>query len=71
MKFDKQKSEAWLKKRSTRISASDGGVVLDQDHYRRQFTFIIDKVRGKLFEPNENCYHGNKYEDIAKDFLQY
>lgn len=65
MKFPPQKSQAWLDLRKSIVSASDGGCTLGDNDYEPQHKLLYKKVMEPPFEPNENCYHGNKYEEIA------
>lgn len=71
MKFPPQKSQAWLKLRQSVVSASDGGCTLGDNDYEPQHKLLYKKVMEPPFEPNENCYHGNKYEEIATMIYSY
>lgn len=66
-----QKSEEWHNDRRTSITASDGARVIDENPYEMQYSFVMDKVREPAFQYNENCYHGNKYEDVANMLYEY
>lgn len=71
IEYPKQRSKEWFDIRNTRISASDGGLVFNKDKYKAQFNFIIDKIKGRPFEPNIYCHHGCKYESIATMLYEY
>jgi hypothetical protein len=71
MKFPAQKSQAWLDLRLKVISASDGGCALGDNSYEPCHKLLCKKVLAPPFEPNENCYHGNKYEQIATMIYEY
>jgi hypothetical protein len=69
--FPPQKSLEWHNSRRERITASDGGCVLGENPYEDQYLFVIKKVSEPEFQYNENCYHGNKYEEIATNIYEY
>ena len=71
LKFPPQKSQAWLNLRKSVVSASDGGCTLGDNDYEPQHKLLYKKVMEPPFEPNENCYHGNKYEEIATMIYSY
>lgn len=71
LKFPAQKSQAWLDLRQKVISASDGGCTLGDNDYEPSHKLLYKKVMAPPFEPNENCYHGNKYEQIATMTYEY
>jgi putative phage-type endonuclease len=60
-----QGSAEWFSKRVTRITASEVGSVIGDNHYTKQYEFIINKVQNNKFETNVACYHGKQLEDIA------
>lgn len=66
-----QRSEAWFKMRSEKITASDCGTVLGQNKHEPVYSFIIKKVFGSTFETNEACYHGKKFEYIVTLMYEY
>jgi putative phage-type endonuclease len=65
LKFPAQKSLEWHALRSQRVTASDGGCVLGDNDYEPPHKLLIKKVLQPPFEANANCYHGNKFEQIA------
>ena len=67
----KQKSEEWLELRKDKISASDCGTIIGVDSHNDQYNFLFKKLGKIPFESNENCYHGNKYEEIANMIYSY
>lgn len=71
LKFPPQKSQEWLNLRKSVVSASDGGCTLGDNDYEPQHKLLYKKVIEPPFEPNENCYHGNKYEEIATMTYSY
>jgi putative phage-type endonuclease len=66
-----QRSEAWFKMRSEKITASDCGTVLGQNKYEPVYSFLIKKVFGSTFETNDACYHGKKFENIVTLMYEY
>lgn len=66
-----QKSPEWFEMRNGKITASDGGTVLDVNSHEPQFKFIIKKTLFPPFESNEFVHHGTKYEDIATMIYEY
>ena len=60
-----QRSPEWFKMRDEKITASDCGTVLDENKHELQYKFIMNKVFGKKFETNINCYHGKKFENVV------
>lgn len=66
-----QKSDEWHKMRFNKITASDGGTVIDVNHHEQQFKFILKKTLNPPFEANEFCHHGIKYEDVATSIYEY
>lgn len=66
-----QKSKEWLDMRRDKITASDGGCVLGQNHYEEQWKFLLKKCDKVPFLSNFNCYNGNKYEEIAILIYEY
>ena len=66
-----QRSDAWFKMRSEKITASDCGTVLGQNKHEPVYSFLIKKVFGSTFETNEACYHGKKFENIVTLMYEY
>jgi putative phage-type endonuclease len=66
-----QRSDAWFKMRSEKITASDCGTVLGQNKHEPVYSFLIKKVFGSTFETNDACYHGKKFENIVTLMYEY
>nr|QBK89087.1 MAG: YqaJ-like recombinase domain protein [Mimivirus LCMiAC02] len=66
-----QRSKKWFKLRMERITASDGGIILDVSHYDRPYKFILKKVAPPPFNSNKPCYHGKKLEEPATMIYAY
>lgn len=66
-----QRSSEWFSMRRGAITASDGGVVLGQNKYEKQYDFILKKTVGKKFISNKYCYHGKMLEEPATLIYQY
>ena len=66
-----QRSEAWFKMRSEKITASDCGTVLGQNKHEPVYSFLLKKVFGSTFETNDACYHGKKFENIVTLMYEY
>jgi putative phage-type endonuclease len=71
LEFPAQKSLKWLELRNGKVTASDGGCVIGENHYEPFYKFIQKKVLNPPFQSNINCYHGNKYEQIATMIYEY
>ncbi len=65
IKSPPQKSKQWFEDRQYSITASACASILGKDKYKEYYEFIIDKLKPN-FTPNCHCYHGNKYEEIAR-----
>lgn len=65
IKFPEQRSPEWFEQRKTSITASACGTILGRDKYNSPYKFLEEKI-SPTFKPNINCYHGTKYEEIAK-----
>jgi len=66
IKSPPQRSQEWFNLRNKHITASDAGCVIGVDEHNPQYTFLFKKTGKNPFVPNNNCYHGKKYENIAK-----
>lgn len=66
-----QGTVGWHKMRDGKITASDGGTVLDVNHHEQQYKFILKKTIGLPFVSNEYVHHGKKLEDIAILIYEY
>jgi len=71
IKLPEQRTEKWYATRRQRLTASDGGVILGQDKYRAQYTFIEKKLNPPEFTGNIHCYHGKKLEEPATMIYAY
>lgn len=71
IKYPEQRSEGWFKMRSTKITASDGGTVLNMNHHEPPFKFILKKTVGAPYSGNKFTYHGTKYEEVATMIYEY
>jgi len=69
--YPEQKSEEWHNLRDKRATASDGGCILNENHYEPQYKFLIKKVQRPPFTGAKNCYHGCKYEQTATMIYEY
>ena len=57
--------------RDGKITASDGGTVVDVNHHEQQYKFVLKKTTDTPFLANEFCHHGKKYEDVATMIYEY
>lgn len=71
IKSPEQKSKEWFKLRYGRITASDAGCILGNNHYARPYEFMLKKAGHSTFTANKFCHHGNKYEEIANMIYSY
>lgn len=79
--YPAQRSKRWFDMRNKMITASDGGsivtvktntgTIVTLNPYEGSFAFIVNKVYGKPFNTNEDCYHGKKYEQVATMAYEY
>jgi putative phage-type endonuclease len=70
IKYPEQRSPEWFAQRDGKITASDAGVVLNENKYEQPYRMIVKKTR-ETFQNNPATYHGKKYEDIAKLIYEY
>jgi putative phage-type endonuclease len=70
IKYPEQRTPEWFAQRDKKITASDAGVVVGDNHYEFPYRMIVKKTR-ETFQNNEATYHGKKYEDIAKAIYEY
>ena len=71
IKLPDQRTEEWYKMREGKITASDGGTVIDLNSHEPQYKFILKKTTDVPFLSNEFVHHGKKYEDIATIIYEY
>lgn len=68
--YPAQRSPEWYAARDQKITASDIGLCLGDDHYNEPYYAIIKKMR-ETFANNPNTYHGKKMEEIATLIYEY
>ncbi len=66
-----QRTPEWFAMRDGKITASDGGTVIDVNKHEQQYKFILKKTTKVPFLSNKFCYHGKKLEAIATMIYQY
>lgn len=71
IKLPPQGTDEWFKMRDGKITASDGGTVLDRNSHEPQYKFILKKTTDMPFLCNEFVHHGKKYEDVATIIYEY
>lgn len=71
IKLPEQRTPEWFKMRDGKITASDGGTVVNMNHHEAQFKFILKKTMNPPFLSNEFVHHGKKYEDVATAIYEY
>lgn len=69
--YPEQKSDEWFRQRNERMTASDVGCVVHDNHYEYPYKFIMKKCRNPPFKSNQFCYHGTKFEEIATMIISY
>src|SRR5690606_31764701 len=57
--------------RHERMTASDVGCVLHDNHHEYPYKFILKKCQNPPFKSNQFCYHGTKFEEIASMIIGY
>jgi putative phage-type endonuclease len=61
-----QRTPGWYKARQSCITASAAAAALGEDHYKKQFEFLLGKCGiDDGFTASADTYHGVKYEDVA------
>lgn len=60
-----QGSAAWLRERSTRVTASEAGSVLGNNRFKSDADLLHEKVYGSTFKGNASTEWGNRWEDSA------
>lgn len=68
--YPAQRSPEWYAQRDQKITASDIGLCLGDDHHQMVYYFLVKKFR-ETFSNNENTYHGKKFEAIATMIYEY
>ena len=64
-----QRSEEWLRLRGNMLTASDAATALGTNPYEKPRDLILKKCGHKKFDGNQATFHGNKYEDEARDIF--
>ncbi len=64
-----QRSEEWLRLRENMLTASDAATALGTNPYEKPRDLILKKCGHKSFGGNQATFHGNKYEDEARDIF--
>jgi putative phage-type endonuclease len=62
-----QRSAEWLRLRGNMLTASDAATALGTNPYEKPNDLILKKCGHKKFDGNQATFHGNKYEDEARD----
>jgi putative phage-type endonuclease len=70
VEYPAQRSPEWYAARDKKITASDIGLCLGDDHYNEPYYAILKKMR-ETFANNPNTYHGKKMEEIATIIYEY
>ncbi len=70
IEYPAQRSPEWYAARDQKITASDIGLCLGDDHYNEPYYAIFKKLR-ETFANNPNTYHGKKMEEIATLIYEY
>lgn len=65
--YEAQRSEAWLKLRGNMLTASDAATAIGVNPYEKPEDLILKKCGLKKFGGNQATFHGNKWEDVARD----
>lgn len=71
IKVPEQGTPGWFAMRSGKITASDGGTVLEDNPYEAPYKFILKKTTDTPFLSNEFVHHGKKYEEISTMIYEY
>jgi len=71
IEYPEQRSPEWFALRDGRITASDGGCVIGENHYEQPYKFLVKKVQRPPFENNMFCHHGTKHENVATSIYEY
>jgi putative phage-type endonuclease len=61
-----QKSAKWFAQRKNTLTASSVGSAINCNIFSPLYKFLIEKITAKEFNHNENCYRGNKFEEICR-----
>jgi putative phage-type endonuclease len=71
IKLPEQRTPEWFAMRDGKITASDGGTVVNVNHHEPQYKFVLKKTLNPPFLSNEFVHHGKKYEDTATFIYEY
>ena len=67
LEYAPQRSEEWLKLRGKMLTASDAATAIGENPYEKPADLILKKCGYNKFNGNFATFHGNKYEDEARD----
>ena len=70
VEYPAQRSPQWYLQRDQKITASDIGLCLGDDHHNMVYSFLVKKFRS-VFTDNPATYHGKKLEAIATMIYEY
>jgi putative phage-type endonuclease len=70
VEYPAQRSPEWYAQRDQKITASDIGLCLGDDHHNMIHFFLVKKFR-ETFSNNVHTYHGKKLETIATMIYEY
>jgi putative phage-type endonuclease len=62
-----QRSAEWLELRGNMLTASDAATAIGLNPYEKPEGLILKKCGYNKFDGNQATFHGNKYEDEARD----
>jgi len=62
-----QRSKEWLELRGNMLTASDVATAIGVNPYEKPEGLILKKCGHNKFDGNQATFHGNKYEDEARD----
>lgn len=62
-----QRTAEWLELRGNMLTASDAATAIGMNPYEKPEGLILKKCGHNKFDGNQATFHGNKYEDEARD----
>lgn len=71
IKVPEQRSVDWFRQRSEKITASDAGTTVNENHNEVQYKVVHKKLVKIPFTGGRFCHHGKKYEHIATMTYMY
>lgn len=66
-----QGTQEWLAMRRDKITASDGGAVVDVNKHEAPYKFLVKKLLPSTFSGNMYTHHGKKFEKIATSIYEF